>query len=102
MKRAALLLLFVLAAPVRAQTPQELEGLRHFNQSCRVCHAHPALNAAQYAPRLSRASLNGDGSALRTVIANGTPRMPGFRYTYEAAEIDAIVAYLKTVPQPAE
>ena len=101
MERSALVFL-VFAAPVQAQTPQELEGLRHFNQSCRVCHAHSALNAPQYAPRLSRASLNGDGNALRTVIANGTPRMPGFRYTYEPAEIEALVAYLKTVPQPVE
>jgi mono/diheme cytochrome c family protein len=102
MKRASLLLFFVLAAPVRAQTPQELEGLRHFNQSCRVCHAHPALNAPQYAPRLSRASLNGDDNAMRTVISNGTPRMPGFRFTFQPAEIDSIVSYLKTVPQPAD
>lgn len=101
MKRSALLLVF-LAAPVQAQTPQELEGLRHFNQSCRVCHAHSALKAPQYGPRLSRASLNGDENAMRTVIANGTPRMPGFRFTYAPAEIDALVSYLKTVPQPAE
>src|SRR5690242_19467848 len=101
MKRSALLLVF-LAAPVQAQTPQQLEGLRHFNQSCRVCHAHSALKAPQYGPRLSRASLNGDENAMRTVIANGTPRMPGFRFTYAPAEIDALVSYLKTVPQPAE
>lgn len=101
MKRSALLFLFF-AAPAQAQTPQELEGLRHFNQSCRVCHAHSALKAPQYGPRLSRASLNGDEQAMRTVIANGTPRMPGFRYHFRPSEIDAIVAYLKTVPQPAD
>jgi mono/diheme cytochrome c family protein len=100
--RRGVLLLFVLCAPVQAQTPQELEGLRHFNQSCRVCHAHPQLKATQYGPVLSRASLGGNEQLLRTVIGNGTPRMPGFRYHFKPAEIDSIVAYLKTVPQPAE
>jgi mono/diheme cytochrome c family protein len=100
MKRTWPLLLF-LVAPVQAQTPQELEGLRHFNQSCRVCHAHAALKVTNYGPTLSRVSLNGDEQALRTVIANGTPRMPGFRYHFQPAEIDAIVAYLRSVPQPA-
>ncbi|HYX63048.1 MAG TPA: cytochrome c [Burkholderiales bacterium] len=94
----------LLAAPfgALAQSSQELEGLRHFNQSCRVCHAHAALKAPQYGPLLSRVSLGGDAQALRTVIANGTPRMPGFRYTFEPSEIDSIVAYLKSVPQPSD
>jgi len=35
------------------------------------------------------------------VIANGTPRMPGFRYDLKPAEIDAIIAYIKTIPAPA-
>jgi len=97
MKRSAILLL-LLVGRVHAQTPAEIEGLRHFNQSCRVCHAHSALKATQYGPVLSRASLGGDEQAMRTVIANGTPRMPGFRYTFAPAEIDTIVAYLKTLP----
>jgi mono/diheme cytochrome c family protein len=37
---------------------------------------------------------------MREVISNGTPRMPGFKIHFQPAEIDAIVAYLKTVPSP--
>jgi mono/diheme cytochrome c family protein len=37
---------------------------------------------------------------MREVISNGTPRMPGFKYHFEPAQIDAIVAYLKTIPTP--
>jgi len=37
---------------------------------------------------------------MRDVIANGTPRMPGFKYQFGPPEIAAIVAYLKTVPTP--
>jgi mono/diheme cytochrome c family protein len=37
---------------------------------------------------------------LHDFIANGTSRMPGFKYSFKPAEIDAIVAFLKTVPAP--
>ena len=76
---------------------QQLEGLRHFNQSCRVCHTKPQMTSPQYAPVLSAATLGGNESAMRAYIANGTQRMPGFRYHFRPAEIDAIVSYLKTV-----
>ena len=105
MKRSAaiaFLALIPLGAAADAQSPQELEGLRHFNQSCRVCHAKPQLSSPQYAPVLSRVSLGGNDEALRAFIANGSPKMPGFRYHFKPAEIDAIVAYLKTLPQPSD
>jgi mono/diheme cytochrome c family protein len=38
---------------------------------------------------------------MREVIGNGTPRMPGFKHHFEPPQIDAIVAYLKTIPAPA-
>jgi mono/diheme cytochrome c family protein len=47
-------------------------------------------------------TLGGNADALRQFISNGTPRMPGFKYTFKSAEIDAIVAYIKTIPAPAE
>ena len=56
----------------------------------------------QYGPVLSRETLGGDEELMREYIGNGTPRMPGFRFYFEPEQIDAIVAYLKTVPpQPA-
>jgi mono/diheme cytochrome c family protein len=53
-----------------------------------------------YGPELSRSSLGGQDTVMRDVISNGTPRMPGFKYHFEPAQIDAIVAYLKTIPTP--
>jgi mono/diheme cytochrome c family protein len=79
---------------------QELLGMRLFNQSCRVCHTKPQLSSPQYAPVLSMNSLGGKADLMREVISNGTPRMPGFKYHFKPAEIDAIIAYLKTVPAP--
>lgn len=77
---------------------QQLLGMRLFNQSCRVCHTKPQLSSPLYGPALSRNSLGGQDDVMREVIGNGTPRMPGFKHHFQPAQIDAIVAYLKTVP----
>ena len=73
-------------------------GRQLFGQSCAVCHLKQQLGAATFGPPLSKASLGGQDDVMREVIANGTPRMPGFKHNFERGEIDAIVAYLKTVP----
>jgi len=75
-------------------------GQHLFNQSCRVCHAKPQLTSVQYGPALSKASASGNARGMHDIIANGTPRMPGFKYHFKPEQIDAIVAYLMTVPPP--
>ena len=91
------------AAPACAQAldATQATGQHLFNQSCRVCHAKPQFNSAQYGPTLSKDSASGNPKAMHEVIANGTPRMPGFKYQFKPEQIDAIVAYLMTVPSPA-
>ncbi len=102
MKRsAAAFLVLVLFSQFAASQPalneRELHGMRLFNQSCRVCHTKPQMTSPQYAPVLSRVSLGGSDGALRAFIANGSAKMPGFKYHFKPDEIDAIVAYLKTL-----
>jgi len=80
---------------------EQLLGMRLFNQSCRVCHTKPQMVSPLYGPELSQSSAGGQESVMRDVISNGRPRMPGFKYHFEPAQIDAIVAYLKTIPTPA-
>jgi len=46
---------------------------------------------------LSKTSASGNPKGMHDVIANGTPRMPGFKYHFKPEQIDAIVAYLQTV-----
>jgi mono/diheme cytochrome c family protein len=75
-------------------------GQRLFVQSCGVCHLKPQLTAVRFAPELSKDSTSGNETAMREVIANGTPRMPGFKYQFDQTQIAAIAAYLKTVPTP--
>jgi mono/diheme cytochrome c family protein len=80
---------------------EQLLGMQLFNQSCRVCHTKPQLTSPLYGPALSRQSLGGQEDVMREVISNGTPRMPGFKHNFQPPQIDAIVAYLKTIPAPA-
>ena len=90
------------SAPDASFTETQREGLRLFSQSCGVCHTLVQQRTRQYAPALSRETLGGDEELMREYINNGSPRMPGFRFNFEPEQINAIVAYIKTVPpQPA-
>jgi len=110
MTRAAAVLLFCcIASPAviaQSSDPGQLSdkerlGWRLYEQSCSICHTKPNLVLGQFGPVLSRESLNGRPELVREVIANGTPRMPGFKHHFAPAEIDAITTYLQTLP-PAE
>jgi len=99
------LLLAITPAGAQEQIDAKLDatqqmGQHLFNQSCRVCHAKPQLTSVQYGPALSKASASGNAGGMHDIIANGTPRMPGFKYHFKPEQIDAIVAYLMTVPPP--
>src|SRR5262245_49478358 len=111
MKRTAVAAAAILAALIRAATAQDAPdpstlndteklGQRLFYQSCGVCHTKPQLNAPQYGPVLSMATAGGNAQVIHDVIANGTPRMPGFKTQFDDTQINAIVAYLKKVPAP--
>jgi mono/diheme cytochrome c family protein len=100
--------IFVLGASgASAQQPSDNlnETQRHgrqlLAQSCGVCHLTPSLNARTYGPPLNKAAANGDDSIMREYILNGTPRMPAFKHYLKDNEIDAIIAYVRTVPTPA-
>ena len=89
------------AAPAPLDDTQKL-GQRLFYQSCVVCHVKPQITSGQYGPVLSKETLGGQEEALRAFISNGTSRMPGFKFQFEPGQINAIVAYLKTMPAPAQ
>jgi mono/diheme cytochrome c family protein len=72
-------------------------GRQVFAQSCGVCHLPPAINARTYGPGLSKDTAGGSDEVIRGVISEGTPRMPAFKHYLHRGEIDAIIAYLKTV-----
>src|SRR4051812_43318250 len=85
------------SAAAQQLTEGQLLGRQLFVQSCMVCHAKPQITAGMYGPALSRESAQGDEELMRTVIADGTPRMPGFKNHFAPPQIAAIAQYLKTV-----
>jgi mono/diheme cytochrome c family protein len=105
-RRNFLIAVHVLAAgllPASAVAAEDLDaaqqlGRQLFGQSCAVCHLKQQLGAQTFGPPLSKASLGGQDDVMREVIANGTPRMPAFKYHFEPTQIDAIVRYLEIVP----
>jgi len=80
---------------------KQLHGRQIFAQSCGICHLQPSLGVKTYGPVLNKAATAGNDDAMRAFIVNGTDRMPAFKYYLKPAEIDAIIAYLRTVPEPA-
>jgi mono/diheme cytochrome c family protein len=102
-RSACIILLATLPQGLFAQelTDAQRLGMRLYNQSCVVCHEKPQITSGQYGPTLSKDSAGGRDEVMRGVISDGTPRMPGFKHQLEPSQIDAIVAYLKTVPAPA-
>ncbi|OGL08231.1 MAG: hypothetical protein A3I17_03770 [Candidatus Rokubacteria bacterium RIFCSPLOWO2_02_FULL_72_37] len=110
MTRHVSVLLFLLAAAAPSAdagqaadglTDQQRLGRQTLSQACGVCHLPPARGARTYGPPLSMAATGGNDDLMRKVIMEGTPRMPAFKYFLQPAEIDAIVAYVRTVPAPA-
>jgi mono/diheme cytochrome c family protein len=87
--------------PPDGLTDQQRLGRQMMSQSCGVCHLPPAKNARTYGPSLHKGTGGGDDGVMRKVILEGTTRMPAFKYFLQPAEIDAIIAYVRTVPAPA-
>ena len=112
MRRAVFVLFLVSAcshqalaqgAAAASLNDQQKLGQRLVVQHCSLCHVRASIAGDErIGPELSRASASSNDDALRETISNGTPRMPGFKLQFEPAQIDAIIAYLKTVsPQAA-
>ena len=103
---STLVLVLAAAAPAAYAQRGDLNdtqqlGRQVFAQSCGVCHLQPSLGVKTYGPVLNMTSAAGNDEAMRAFIVNGTDRMPAFKYYLKPAEINAIIAYLKTVPAPA-
>ena len=104
----ALLILLACNAPAAlAQQPsdglsdQQRLGRQNLSQACGVCHLPPARGARTYGPVLHKGTNGGDDALMRKIIMEGTPRMPAFKYFLQPNEIDAIIAFARTVPTPA-
>ena len=81
----------------RGETP----GKKLFISRCALCHdprGQSATSTATIGPWLDAAAVEARGEdATRAYVLTGTARMPGFRYQLDAARVDQIIVYLKTV-----
>jgi mono/diheme cytochrome c family protein len=88
---------------VQAQTPasaEAAEGRRLFQQKCALCHVAAVRGRDPYGPRLSKAQVARSEDSVKQIVRSGIGRMPGFQYTLQAPQIDAIVAFLRTLDTP--
>ena len=101
-RQVSTLALALAAAAAHAQQTDlnetQLLGRQVFAQSCGICHLQPVLGVKTYGPPLNKTATAGNDDAMRAIITNGTERMPAFRHYLRPTEIDAIIAYLRTVP----
>src|SRR5256885_2601308 len=107
MKHRVSTLALALAATASHAQPTDLNetqrlGRQVFAQSCGICHLQPSLGVKTYGPVLNKTATSGNDEVMRAFIVNGTDRMPAFKYYLKPAEIDAIIAYVRTVPVPNE
>jgi len=91
---------FAQAVPTHLDDNQRA-GQETFARSCGVCHLQPALGATRYGPALNKATLAGSDEAMKVFVQNGAEHMPAFKYYLKPTEIDAVIAYVRTVPAPA-
>jgi mono/diheme cytochrome c family protein len=83
-------------------TEAQREGRRVYQQKCAVCHVPVSSLARQYAPVLFRGVIAGREESIRKTIVDGSAdRMPGWKYTLQAKQIDDVIDYLKTLDKPA-
>src|SRR5258706_16016058 len=108
MKHHAALVLFLLAAGTQAASaqnnlsPKLAHGRMILTQNCNICHLPQNPGSATYGPPLNKAAANGDDKLMKEVIQNGLVKMPGWKYTLKDADIDDVIAYVRTLPvQPA-
>lgn len=105
MKRSATVTALLLAGLVQSALAADVElnqtqilGRRLVDQHCGVCHTRPTLVSGMYGPELSRETAGGNQEIVRGIVADGTPRMPGFKHFFNAEQIAAIAAYLAVLP----
>jgi mono/diheme cytochrome c family protein len=88
------------AASAQTLTPQQAHGRQILTQNCNICHLPQNPGSATYGPRLSKTSVNGDDKLMKEVIQNGLVKMPGWKYTLKDNDINDIIAYVRTLPEP--
>jgi mono/diheme cytochrome c family protein len=86
--------------PSASLTATERVGERLFLQRCSLCHLGSAPTYKPYGPALDGLVAAKGVDEVRTVIADGSPGMPAWRYSLQPSDIDAIIAYMRKLGRP--
>ncbi|MGA2353994.1 MAG: cytochrome c [Terriglobales bacterium] len=94
-------LFFVLQCPTVLAAPQGQPGASVFNSTCASCHGRngtpTAVGKSLNAPDLGSTAVQSHTDAdLHQIIANGKGNMPPFKNSLSDAQIDALIAYIRT------
>jgi len=87
----------IAAAPASADATRR--GEAWFYQRCSLCHMGRIVKDDVYEPMGPKLTLKNATpareKAVREQIQRGSPRMPGFQYTFTPAEFEELIAYMK-------
>src|SRR5438093_13603541 len=84
--------------PSASLSPEQRAGEKLFLQRCSVCHLGSAPTYKPYGPSLAgRIEAVGE-ERMRTVIVEGAPGMPSWRYSLEAGRQDILISVIQTLP----
>jgi len=92
-------------SPQTAAAPASADAVRRgeawFYQRCSLCHMGRIVKDDVYEPMGPKLTLKNAApareKAVREQIQRGSPRMPGFQYTFTPAEFEELIAYMKTL-----
>lgn len=79
-----------------ASASAQESGAALYQRNCASCH----ISAATIAPPLFRDMVQGRENDAKAVIKQGTPNMSGFQYLLNDSQIDAIIDFIKSKPDP--
>lgn len=95
------------ASPQTSAAPASADAVRRgeawFYQRCSLCHMGRIVKDDVYEPMgptltgLLKDAPPARDKAVRDQVQRGSPRMPGFQYTFTPAEFEELMAYLKTL-----
>src|SRR5271155_2893160 len=85
---------FAQKAPGKPITEAEKAGQKLFFQRCSVCHMGTSPAYRLYGPPVYGDVVRSLGDdAVRKKILDGSPAMPGWKYTFKPADVDKIIAF---------
>lgn len=95
-RRLGALLLAFLAVSCVGRPPPEATGTEIYEQVCARCHGDDLSGGLGPALGPESSSAEQDAEFLRLTIAHGRGRMPSFRNTLTAEQIDRVIEFIRS------